>query len=209
MPIGSILLVIVAVAAFFGLLQRTLDRMGLTDRATVLWIAAIIAGSYLDLPLIAQPELRVNVGGGLVPLVLAGYLYTKAAPGWERNRAILAPVGTAVVVYALARLLPADATDLYISPLYVYAIAAGTVAYLLGRSRRSAFIAGTVGVVLTDLFHYIEIVARDLPGRTWVGGAGAFDAVIVAGVLAVGLAEVVGEFRERLVRLPRDGGEKR
>jgi len=31
-----------------------------------------------------------------------------------------------------------------------------------------------------------------------VGGAGVFDQVVIAGVLAVGLAEIVGETRERL-----------
>ena len=34
--------------------------------------------------------------------------------------------------------------------------------------------------------------------RTAIGGAGVFDAMIVAGIIAVALAEIVGETRERL-----------
>jgi hypothetical protein len=53
-------------------------------------------------------------------------------------------------------------------------------------------------VVLSDIAQYIELLSRRIPGRTWIGGAGAFDAVVIAGVIAVVLAEVVGESRERL-----------
>jgi len=43
----------------------------------------------------------------------------------------------------------------------------------------------------------------NMPTRVVLGGAGVFDALIVSGLIAVGLAEFVGETRERL----EEGGE--
>ena len=83
--------------------------------------------------------------------------------------------------------------QLPIDPLWLSGIVAGLVGYLAGRSRRSAFIAGVGGVLLSDVYTLFTS-----PSPTMVGGAGVFDQVVIAGVLAVGLAEIVGETRERL-----------
>ena len=85
-----------------------------------------------------------------------------------------------------------------LDPTYLYALLGGTVAYLSGRSRRGAFIAGMLGVILSDLGHFVRLVMLRLPGRTVIGGAGAYDTVILSGMLAVSLAEIVGETREKL-----------
>ncbi len=200
MPIGSILLITLTVAAVFGLLHRVLDRMGLTDWGAVLWMALIFGGSYVNLVVVRDPELQVNAGGALVPLILGVYLLRRADTGAERARAVTAVVLTGVLIFFMGRLLPDDPDTMIIDPLWIFPITAGLVAYLLGRSRRSAFIAGTLGIVVADLIQYGEMIARDIPGRIWIGGGGAFDAVIIAGVIAVGVAEIVGEVRERISR---------
>ena len=48
MPIGMIILLMVAALVYFGVTQRLLDRMRLTDRQALLFIAAIIVGSFFD-----------------------------------------------------------------------------------------------------------------------------------------------------------------
>ncbi len=198
MPVGMIALIIAAVLIYFGLAERVLDRMHLTDRSAFAFIALIIVGSYIDINLMREPAVSINAGGALVPIVLAGYLYTKAGTTKERTRAVLAPIVTGVAIYILGRVMPGEPEVMLMEPMYVFAIVAGLIAYLMGRSRRAAFIAGTIGIIISDLLHWAEIVFRGIPGTVAIGGAGAFDAVIIAGLLAVFLAEVIGETRERL-----------
>jgi hypothetical protein len=56
---------------------------------------------------------------------------------------------------------------------------------------------------LADTFHGALLASRGMAGLVSFGGAGVFDVVVLAGVLAVLLAEVVGEIRERLQGGPR------
>jgi len=198
LPIGTVLLVVLAVLVYFGLAHRALDRMRLSDRAALLMIGLLLVGSWLNLTLVRQPvRLTVNVGGALVPLGIAAYLLAGADSN-ERVRSIGGAVVTAGAVYGLGKLMPAEPTQMaFVDPVYLFALAAGAIAYLVGRSRRAAFVAAVLGVVLADVVHYLELVRTRIPGHTWVGGAGAFDSVVIAGVLAVFLAEVVGEVRER------------
>lgn len=198
MPIGIIALLAAAILIYFGLAHRVLDRMRLNDRTALAFIVALIVGGFLNVTLIRAPELMLNIGGGLVPLALAVYLLVTADEAAERTRGTIAAVITGAALYALAKLLPAEPPVMFIDTLYVVGIVAGVIGYIAGRSRRGSFVAGTVGVILADVFHYIELLIRRTPGRTWIGGAGAFDAVIIAGIIAVVLAELVGETRERL-----------
>ncbi len=198
MPIGIIALLAAAILIYFGLAHRVLDRMRLNDRTALAFIVAFIVGGFLNVTIVRAPELTLNIGGGLVPVALAVYLLTTADEAAERTRGTIAAIVTGAAIYGLAKLLPAEPPAMLIDSLYVVGIVAGIVGYIAGRSRRGSFVAGTVGVVLADLFQYVELLVRRIPGRTWIGGAGAFDAVIIAGIIAVVLAELFGEARERL-----------
>lgn len=205
-PLGNVVLVVLGVAVYFGLVHGVLDRMRLTDRTALLAIAAIIIGSFVTIPIIRGPnELTINVGGAIVPLIIAGYLIVTADTLGEKTRALTAALISGVAVYAVGKVIPADEPGTgFIDPLYIHALFAGTVGYLAGRSRRAAFVAGSVGTVLADIAHYFEVTAAGLTRtRTALGGAGAFDATVVAAVLAVALAELVGETREYLGGGPR------
>ena len=94
----------------------------------------------------------------------------------------------------------------FIDPLFIYPLVAGLVAYLVGRSRRSAFIAATLGVLGMDIIDYIKILGTSAPGAVHIGGAGAFDSIILSGIIAVLLAEIIGETRERLQGGPESEG---
>lgn len=203
MPIGPITLTIVSVLIFFGLAQRVLDRMRLSDKAAFIFIGAMFFGAYIpDIPLGAG--LSINVGGGIVPLILVGYLFIKAGTAREKIRAVIASLVAAVAVYGVERFMPSEPGQMIIDPLYMSAIVAGVVGYLAGRSRRSSFIAGIMAIILTDVFYAVSLAIDGGLGGTTIGGAGIYDAVVIAGILAVVLAEVVGETRERLQGGPSD-----
>lgn len=208
LPLGMIILVIASILVYFGLAQRLLDRMKLTDKAALALIGAMIVGSFIDIPLWrGNVQLTLNVGGGLVPLGLALYLLFSAGTTKEWVRALLGAVGSGAAIYLIgAVLMPGDPASIIIDPLYVYPIVAGLVAYLLGRSRRSAFIAATLGVLSMDIVQLIYLTTTGTAGTVHIGGAGAFDSIVVAGLLAILLAEIIGETRERLQGGPESRG---
>lgn len=197
MSIGMILLVVVGVLALFGVLQRVLDRMRLKDWQALVVVAATFVGGWI-------PDIRVtdsfsfNIGGALIPFALCVYLFIRAGTAKERIRAVVASLGAGVLVYAMGRLLPDEPEAMWIDPNYLYGIAAGILAYVMGRSRRSAFIAGVMGILLADTAQAIINYATGLPVSLKLGDGGMYDAVVISGILAVAFAEIFGEIRERL-----------
>ncbi|MQL51589.1 DUF1614 domain-containing protein [Desulfofundulus thermobenzoicus] len=204
-PLGITALIVVSLLIFFGLAHRALDRMRLSDRGALVIILAMIVGSFINIPIPGgRYPVSLNLGGGLIPLGLAVYLLAKAGTARERTRAILGAAVTALALYAVGSLVmrglpePGGRFEI-LDALWVYPLVAAVVGYLAGRSRRGAFIAATLGVLAMDVGYYFWLVGRGAPaGRVLIGGAGAFDAIVMAGILAVLLSEVVGEVRERL-----------
>lgn len=209
MSIGMILLVVLSLLILAGMLQRTLDRMALTDRQALAIMAAIFIGGWL--PQIDLGMATINIGGAVVPLIVCVYLLLRAGTAKERIRALVSAALTSAAIFALGLLLPADPTQMpMLDPMILYGVAAGLIAWVLGRSRRSAFIAGVLGVMLTDLITGISLRIRGVDQVIHLGGAGALDAVVLAGVIAVLMCELTGEIIERIqtgkARAPHEDG---
>ena len=148
MSISLILLSVVSALLLFGAAQRVLDRMQLTDRAVLVIAALIFFGGLI--PDIRLGNVVFNIGGFVVPLGVCIWLLVKADTRTEVRRALFGSVLTGAAVYLLGRLLPSEPEKMLIDPNYLYGIAGGIIAYVLGRSRRAAFICGILGVILAD-----------------------------------------------------------
>ena len=111
-----------------------------------------------------------------------------------------AAVGVGAVVYALGRFMPNEPENIQIDPALMNGLAAGVIGYLFGRSRRGAFIAATVGVMLAELLSAMTVWGQGVAQRLVLGGAGGFDVIVVSGLLAVLLSELIGEILERIQR---------
>ncbi len=200
MPLGMILLVVVGVLIYLGFAQRILDKLRLTDKQAFIFIAAILIGGFLpDIPL--TENVGINIGGGIIPVILIVYLLVKADTVREKRRAVIALLITTVIVYGATKVVPIQPTQaMLLDPMYIFALIAGITGYLAGRSRRSAFIAGAGSMVLVDIVSRIELALMGIGGRgaMVIGGAGAFDAIVISGIIAVALAELIGETREKL-----------
>jgi len=209
-PTGLVILFAAALLVYFGAAHRVLDRMRLTDGQALLFLGLMVAGSFLDLPLVGgRSSLSVNVGGALVPLAVAAYLIARADTTRERVRAVVAAAATAAVIHAVGSLASFDPPRTnVIDPVWLFALVGGVMGYLAGRSRRAAFVAGTLGVVLADVVHAVQVFAQGIRSDVSIGGAGVFDAVVLAGVISVGFAEIFGELRERLQGGPDVSGER-
>ena len=199
MTIGMILLIITAVLILLGVGQRVLDKLRLNDKMALLFIALIIGLGFV-------PDVRVtelftfNLGGALIPLILCVYLFFKSDTAWEKWRSILASLVTGAAIFAIGRFAPDEPEAMRFDPILLYGLAAGAIAYIFGRSRRCAFIAGVIGMMLSDLLNAASVWARAIPQELNLGGAGAADAIVISGLLAVLLAELLGELFERMKR---------
>ena len=207
MSISLILLAAVSALVLFGVAQRVLDRMQLTDRAALLIAAAIFFGSLI--PDIRLGPVLFNIGGFLVPLAVCVWLLIKTDTALEVRRALIGSVLTAVAVFLIGRLMPSEPEQMVIDPHYVYGISGGVIAYALGRSRRAAFICGVLGVALADVATAAISWAQGISTTLSLGVAGAMDTIVISGLLAVLLAEFVGEIIERMARADKGPDRER
>lgn len=201
MSIGMIALLVLGLLILFGVLQRVLDRMAMTDRQALLVVGAMFIGGWLpDIPL---GLVSVNIGGALIPVIVSVYLLLNAGAAKERIRAVVAACLTAAAVFAVSLLVPADPAAMpWLDPMILYGLAGGAIAWLLGRSRRSAFIAGVLGVTIADIFTGVSLWMKGISQIVYLGGAGALDAIVIAGVVGVLCCEITGEAMERMTRKP-------
>ena len=128
--------------------------------------------------------LAVNVGGAIIPSLLALFLLFHIA---HPVRALMALAIVTFVVYKTAR--PVEgvgiATPLFIPPI----VAALSALYLnFPESAPTAFIAGTLGTLIgADLMNLPRIKEIGAPVAS-IGGAGTFDGIFLTGIIAVLLA---------------------
>lgn len=199
MTIGMILLIIVAILILLGVGQRILDRLHLNDKLALLFIALIIGLGLV-------PDIRVtesfafNIGGAVIPLALCIYLFIKADTALERWRCILASLVTGGAIFAIGWFMPDEPESITIDPIILYGLAAGVIAYIFGRSRRCAFVAGVIGMMLSNTANAIYVRSKGVQQDFVLGGAGALDGIVIAGLVGVLLAELLGEIIERMKR---------
>lgn len=197
MSFGRIILLAVAVLVVFGVGQRILDRMRLNDKQALLFIALIFIGGLIpSIPF--GSSVSINIGGALVPFGLCVYLFIRAGTAKEKWRSIIASLLTGAAVLLLGMYLPNEPEMMPFDINYLYGIVAGIIAYVLGRSRICSFIAGVMGVLLADIAQAVINAATGVPVNLNLGGAGAMDMVMISGILAVMLSELVGTILERV-----------
>ncbi|NLM51988.1 MAG: DUF1614 domain-containing protein [Firmicutes bacterium] len=203
--LGLLSLLIVTILIYLGFLHRVLDRMRLTKlQALAILLSMLVAGFLPNIHIYAG--LSVNIGGALIPLAVALYLIITADDVHEKRRSLITSVIVAVLVFLSEKLLPRDPSSQFflLDPLFMPAVIAALTAYLLGRSRRSAFIGGVFGVILTDVFAWLEnLFLYKLHVPIVLGSTGVFGAAVIGGMGAVLLAELVGEIVERLLGGPQ------
>ncbi len=200
MSTGVIILFVLQILIYFGLAEEMLRKMGISRNEALLLLLAMIVGSYIDLPLLSNPPVTVNLGGALIPAGFAIYVLARSDEREEIYRSVFAILITGGAIFLLTQVYQFEEGHTAIDTNYLFPLVAGIIAYLAGRSRRAAFIAGVLGFLVYDLIHVFRLIAQNIPGEALIGGAGVFDSIVISGVIAVLTAEVIGETREYIKR---------
>jgi hypothetical protein len=107
-------------------------------------------------------------------------------------RYFFATIIVAGLIYFLEWILPADPEEMVIDNMYLYGVIAGVVSYLLGKSRRNAFISCLFGVTVAQLVQWVINFSTNQKSILGLGVGGAFSTYIVAIIISVALCEFIG-----------------
>jgi hypothetical protein len=200
LPVGPILLTILILLIYFGLLDHILADMRLSPRAALLYAVAMLLGSLVTFEW--STWLSVSIGSAVLPVGAVVFLIATTAEPKESARTVLAALAAGACVFAIGQWFePGRPTELNLFGLdaqYLYGLSAGGTAFLVGRSKRSAFCAGVLGVVLADLAHVSLHLVQGVPPdvRIAIGGGGLLGTAAAAGILALFLADWLGVYDE-------------
>ncbi|NBD32603.1 MAG: DUF1614 domain-containing protein [Cyanobacteria bacterium] len=197
------------IAITLEIVEIAVAKLGFSPNMAVLIFVAMLVGSTINIPLYRiesvkpiVPDVRdlwlqqfwgiplhkvrqktvvaLNVGGGLIPVLLAIYEFTRSNP--------MAILGVTVIVtvvsYFSAQIVPGIGIqmDALISPLTA-TISAVLIAEPIAPS--IAFAGGILGTLIgADLLHLREI-QRMSAGVLSIGGAGVFDGIAMCGLFAL------------------------
>lgn len=191
MSVSLTIVSIIILLIMFGAGQRILDSLRLNDKEALIILILICIGIIIP-PIWIGKYFCFSIGGFLIPLALSIYLLISC--GWSRDllRAFFGTILVGGIIYLLEWLLPANPESVLIDNTYVYGVVAGIVAYVLGRSRRNAFISCLFGITLAQLVQWIINFINKTPSILGLGVGGAFGTYIVAIIIAVALSEFLG-----------------
>ena len=209
--LGLFILLLVVVFAFFevGVIRVAYRRLGISNRAITALLALTIIGSYVNIPITSIPatytmpnagmvysygmpyivppppipgrtEIAINVGGALIPALVSIYLLIKTG---GVIKAIIATTLVALVVHRLSRIVPGVGI---VTPTVVPGMVAAGIAFLLEwrRAPNLAYVAGTMGALIgADISNLQHVAILQAPIAS-IGGAGTFDGIFVAGLIA-------------------------
>ena len=199
MTFGIVVLSVVLIALICGAGQRILDKMRMNDKWALTLVIAMIVGILIP-PIKIGSLFSFSIGGFLIPFGICIYLLI--ANGWNFDlfRAIVGTIVTTGLILLVQWLMPsATPEDIVIDNTWLYGLIAGLVAYILGRSRRNAFICSIFGLTFASVIQFFINMAKGATTPLKLGGAGAFDSMILSVLIAVGLSELIGTTAEMIV----------
>jgi len=219
LALGLFLIFIVLLPFFLAeAFLSALSKLGLNPQQSVLAALGIFFGSMFNIPIFRvkreepvewyetsmygfgrslfqiprKPQvtvLAVNVGGCLVPLIIAVYQIVRLA-GMDSDYLVMGGIAVLVNIIVCERLAkPIPNMGLAI-PALVPALLAVVCALLLvpDQAPSVAFTAGVLGPLIgADILHLREIKEIST-GMASIGGAGTFDGIVLSGIVATLLA---------------------
>lgn len=196
-----LLLPLLFFVGFFRFISIGFENLGIAPEAVVVILLVMLVGSKINIPLgkrrfleveersffglrkrrgMKAQGLSLNVGGGLVPLLIALYLLLFTVPV---AATLLASLLMVLVCWRVSRVVPGRGV---VIPLFFPPLAAVLFSYLLVPQAvpQAAFIAGVLGVLLGADLLRLPFVLRRESGILSIGGAGVFDGIFLTAMVA-------------------------
>ncbi len=194
-----------------GLITLAFEKIGLGPNQVFAFLLLSLLGSYINIPIkkienrqelpfyperitffgisynipqwtTTQTIVAINLGGAVIPILLSIYLMLKWHIFFEP---VVATSLVAVISYFLAKPVPGLGIAM---PIFIPPLLAAIVALALSKSGHApavAYIAGTIGTLIgADILHLKDIHKLKSPIVS-IGGAGTFDGIFLAGIIAV------------------------
>ena len=190
MSVSLIIVSILILLVMFGAGQKILDNMRLTDKTALIILVSICIGLVIP-PIWIGEYFCFSIGGFLIPFAVAIYLMISCGKR-DLLRCFVGIILVAGIIYGLEWLLPADPEEVVIDNMYLYGVVAGIISYLLGKSRRNAFISALLGISLAQLVQWLINMWTEQKSILGLGVGGAFSTYIVAIIISVALCEFIG-----------------
>ncbi len=203
MSVSLLIVLTLIVLIMFGVGQRILDDLRLSDKAALIILVAIGVGIIIP-PIWIGEYFCFSIGGFLIPLAVSIFLLISCGTR-DVVRAIIGTILVAAIIYGFEWILPADPEEVVIDNMYIYGIVAGIVAYLLGRSRRNAFVSCLFGITLAELVQWIINLCLGSKSILGLGVGGVFSTYIVAIIISVAVSEFIG----RCIEMATENKEKK
>lgn len=199
MSFGLVVLTVILITLMCGAGQRILDKMRLNDKWALILVLAMVVGILIP-PIKITSNFSFSIGGFLIPFGICIYMLIANGLNFDLFRAIMGTIITAGLILLAQWLLPSKTPeDIVVDITIIYGIIAGLVAYILGRSRRNAFICSVFGLTLASVIQFFISMAKGQIVPLSLGSGGAFDSMVLSIVIAVGLCELVGTTAEIIV----------
>ncbi|MDP3982381.1 MAG: DUF1614 domain-containing protein [bacterium] len=189
---------------FFSVVALSFGHLGISPTSAILVLLAMFVGSFLNIPLgrarvviVEEPGflglfrkrarrlqgISLNVGGGLIPLMLVGILL----PGLPLGSTAFATGIVALSAFLFSKHIPLRGIVL---PMGLTALVTVVAALLIASNHAPAvaFVAGVTGVLIgADLMRLPDVMRRE-QGMLSIGGAGVFDGIFLIGIISALLA---------------------
>lgn len=211
-PLYLVLLILLGIPALFALLYLnmatiSLGRLGLSGEAAFFLFALSLLGSVVNIPVasrqiitrrplftqfpvffyyppvIQEQVVAINLGGAVIPVMVSLYLL----PRTPLLPLLAAIAVVSLVSYLVARPVPGRGILL---PAFIPPLTAALSALAFSRAQPAAvaYISGTIGTLIgADLLHLKDIQSTGA-GLLSIGGAGVYDGIFLAGLIAAFLA---------------------
>ena len=195
-----------------GILEYAYEKMGIHRRQVFVLLLLSLLGSYVNIPVAELPAekitsgqeifffgmryviplvqewprtvIAVNLGGAVVPTLVSLYLMVK-------NKLYVRGLISVTIVAAIVHWLAQPVAGLGIAvPIFIPPLVAAGTALLISRRTAPplAYIAGSLGTLIGgDLLNLNRLQGLGAPIAS-IGGAGTFDGIFLAGIVAVLLA---------------------
>ncbi|MCR4394811.1 MAG: DUF1614 domain-containing protein [Dehalococcoidales bacterium] len=204
-----VILPIVIFLLLFNIITVSYAKLGLSESSAIILLVSTLIGGFINIPVsrrrivltepqplfsqfffytpprVATQTVAVNVGGAIIPVAFAIYLIPRA--DWLAT--LIATLAVIVISRLIARPVPGMGI---VMPAFVPPLVSAGLAFLLARDNPApvAYISGTLGTLIgADLLNWPNFKKLGAHMIS-IGGAGVFDGIFLAGILAVLLASI-------------------